>query len=205
MTKIGLIDYGSGNYKSVHNALEYLNVDFIRINHPNKMNEVSHLILPGVGAFGAAMNQLRKLGFIDTLQEEVVHSGKYFLGICVGMQVLATIGTEFEETIGLKFIPGEVVHINVKEFDLPVPHIGWNEVTLERNSPLFKDIEEESIFYFVHSFHFIPESPEHLVSSCQYGQPITASIEKDNIFGVQFHPEKSQLNGLQLLTNFVNL
>ena len=158
-----------------------------------------------MGAFKAVLDRLDKLGFVEALKEEVLHSGKFFLGICVGMQILATIGTEFEETAGLNFIPGKVVEIDVKKFNLPVPHIGWNEVIIHLNSPLFKDIENEALFYFVHSYHFLPKSREHLIGTCQYGSKLTASVGKGNIFGVQFHPEKSQLNGLQLLKNFANL
>lgn len=205
MEKIGIINYGAGNYKSVYNALEYLNVNFVGICKPSELKGVTHIILPGVGAFKAVFDQLEKLGFIEALKNEVLYLRKFFLGICVGMQILATIGTEFEDSIGLNYIPGKVVAIGAGKFNLPVPHIGWNEVTIHRHSLLFNDIENDASFYFVHGFHFVPESSEHLISTCLYGSRLTASVEKENIFGVQFHPEKSQLNGLQLLKNFASL
>ena len=189
MSKVGLINYGSGNYMSVHNALDYLNIDFVEIKKPSELKDVSHIILPGVGAFKAALEQLNRLGFTEVLDREVLQSGKFFLGICVGMQILATVGTEFGKSSALDFIPGKVDKIDTDGLNLPVPHIGWNEVTIHHHSPLFKDIEDESSFYFLHSYHFLPESNEYLISSCQYGTALTASVEKGNIFGVQFHPE----------------
>jgi imidazole glycerol-phosphate synthase subunit HisH len=205
LNKVGLIAYGSGNYKSVYNALDFLKIKVLEIRNPLELKKVNHIILPGVGAFHSTMGRLEEQGFINGLKEEVLQYNKYFLGICVGMQILAGLGTEFKTCQGLDFISGNVARIDAKEYGLSVPNIGWREVNYEKNSLLFHNIPNASDFYFLHSYHFVPELKEHITSTCDYGSALTASIEKNNIFGVQFHPEKSQLNGLQVLKNFSSL
>lgn len=204
MPKLGLINYGSGNYASVYNALEHLGHAPFEITAPKQMNSASHLIVPGVGAFPTAMQKLQQLDLVDELRTQVLDRQKPYLGICVGMQILADVGFEFEECNGLGLIPGSVQALSVGA-DLPVPHMGWNDLQTHRECPLLQKMPEPSSFYFVHSFEFNANSPDVTTASCNYGTSITACVQQDNIFGVQFHPEKSQRHGLQLLENFASL
>jgi len=204
MVKVGLINYGSGNYTSVLNALEYLNIQVIEVHVPDQLHLATHIILPGVGSFKNTMNKLKEHGFIDVLQNEVLNVGKPYLGICVGMQILATTGTEFGIQKGLNFIPGVVEKISV-DANTKLPHIGWNTVNLQKEISLYKNIHDNNSFYFVHSYHFVPENNDHLIATCFYSSEVNACVGKDNIYGVQFHPEKSQNNGLQLLKNFITI
>jgi imidazole glycerol-phosphate synthase subunit HisH len=202
MGKVGILDYGGGNFRSVKNAFDYLKVDSLSITSAKDLDEVSHVIVPGVGAFSSVMTKLVHLPLFEELIEHVTVRGKFFLGICVGMQVLASVGLEFGEHDGLGWIPGSVKKIESRGENLQLPHIGWNDVQLHSPSNLYLDIEDDSTFYFVHSYHFNPEESKHVSGTVQYGETVVASVEKDNIYGVQFHPEKSQLNGLKLLENF---
>ncbi len=202
--KVGLIDYGAGNFGSVYNALNSLDIDVLKVRDAKQLQSVNHIILPGVGAFGAVMEKLHEFGIIDPLREAVIEQEKFYLGICVGMQVLAELGTEFVDTEGLGFISGKVIKIPVDK-SLRLPHIGWNTVTWKENNPLFQKIEGDTSFYFVHSYHFVPKDKVHCSAWTEYGGEVTASVSSKNIFGVQFHPEKSQRNGLQLLENFATL
>jgi len=202
MAEIGLINYGAGNYMSVFNALKYLDLDILEVKKPAMLDETTHIILPGVGSFNALIDKLEAKQFIDSLRKHVLGLAKPFLGICVGMQVLATLGTEFHECQGLGYISGNVVKIPVEQYSMRLPHIGWNEVIQEKDSLLFKDIENFASFYFVHSYHFVPVNKSCITATCTYGGNVVASVEQDNCFGVQFHPEKSQDNGLKLLKNF---
>lgn len=204
--KVGIIDYGSGNYASVRNAVSSLSPDFIEVRHPDDLNLCTHIILPGVGAYHAAMEKLHSLGFINPLRLHVLEKNKPFLGICVGMQILSTVGTEFQECEGLNFIKGVVKRFDFKkDITLPLPHIGWNEVYINRDNPLFKDIESNETFYFVHSYHFVSKDEGDVIAKSDYGYPFVSSIQRDNIYGVQFHPEKSQINGIKLLRNFIDI
>lgn len=205
MSIIGLIDYGSGNFTSVLNAFEYLQLKVTRITAPEQMTDVSHLVLPGVGAFAAAMRKLECLHLVEELRRQLMEHQKPFLGICVGMQLLASLGHEFEEYPGLGFVPGAVKRIPAEQHDLLLPHIGWNELNLMRPSPLFTGISDRPIFYFVHSYHMQPQMQQTVLATCRYGVEVVAVIESGNIYGVQFHPEKSQHDGLRLLRNFAAL
>jgi len=199
---IGVIDYGSGNFQSVCNALEYLELDFTPVKDPSEFEKVSHLILPGVGAFGDCMGKLESMNLVDPLKEFIKDKSHFLLGICVGMQVLSTLGTEFKETKGFNIVPGKVVKIPDQNQNIVVPHIGWNKVIYSKESKLFEGISNEEYFYFVHSYYFQCKDNNHVSSYCEYGEKITASVESDNVFGLQFHPEKSQINGLKVLLNF---
>jgi len=201
---IGLVNYGSGNYGSVSNSLKYLGISFREISNQEDFKNISHIVLPGVGAFGEVMSKLSKLDLIEPMIDSVKSKGNYFLGICVGMQILADKGTELGSHKGLGLIPGEVSKINVSINNLRLPHIGWNDVKVRKN-PIFKDINTTESFYFLHSFEFICKNSENLIASCEYGKEICAAVHEDNIFGVQFHPEKSQTEGLKVLTNFCEL
>ncbi len=202
---IGLVNYNGGNYKSVANILKYLNINFIEINHNLDLNKVSHIILPGVGSYNGLVSKLKSKHLFDEILYHIDTKKTFYLGICVGMQILANYGFENVKTKGFNLIEGDVEKIPVKNEVLP--NIGWHNIILEKkNCPLFKHIEmNELFFYFVHSYYFKPKKRENCSSSIYYENKITASVEKDNIFGTQFHPEKSQSGGLKILKNFCNL
>jgi glutamine amidotransferase len=203
---IGLVNYGSGNYSSVKNALEFLNLPVKEVITGSDFKECTHIILPGVGAFASAMQKLEKMQLIDTLNHEIMHNKKPFLGICVGMQILATIGKEFTDYPGLDWIQGTVEQIDISKSGLRLPHIGWNELEIvNEKCPLFTGLPPDPIYYFVHSFNFVPTASSFIAALCDYGENITAVLQSDNIYGVQFHPEKSQHDGLKLLKNFSEL
>ncbi len=201
---IAIIDYGVGNLSSVGNALKSIGVEAEITNDPAKIRAADKIILPGVGAFKAGMENLQKLKLVEILQEEVMVKKKPFLGICLGMQLIFTKSYEDGETKGLGWIKGEVVRFDVEKQGLCVPHIGWNEVQCDTNSLLFKDGPEIQHFYFVHSFYPIPEE-KISIGVCNYGIDFTAVLQKENIFATQFHPEKSQHEGLELLRRFAVL
>lgn len=201
MTKIGLINYGSGNFASVYNALKYLEVNVIPIDEPKLLDGVDRVMLPGVGAFTDTMHRLENLGFIDALKEHVQIQKKPFLGICVGLQVLADIGEEFGECKGLGYVPGRVLQLPPNMVPR-LPHIGWNAVHYEREDILFRDIPSGSDFYFVHSYYFNASNAEYVVAKTNYGIEFPCVIRASNVVGVQFHPEKSQAVGLRMLKNF---
>jgi len=198
---IVIIDYGSGNLRSAQKAFEKVAGEQVEVtNNPKQLAKASHIVLPGVGAFGDCAAGLRSIdGMVAAMEEEVLAKKKPFLGICVGMQLLAEVGLEHGEHKGLGWIPGKVVKLQPKN-NLPVPHMGWNDVNFIQNKPLINGIGSE--FYFVHSYYFdCPQ--EFVVATVNYGGAATAIVAKDNILGVQFHPEKSQNNGLKLIENFI--
>lgn len=205
MPCLGLLNYGSGNYGSVRNALLHLGIEPLEITRPEQMREASRLVLPGVGSFPAAMDRLAQLDLIDELREQVVVRKKPFLGICIGMQILAEVGEEFEERRGLGFVRGRVQRIDAESHGLRAPHMGWNHLLPRKDCPLLAGLPTPSSFYFVHSFHLRLDDPADSAAACSYGGEITACVQRDNIFGVQFHPEKSQRDGLRLLRNFSRL
>jgi len=206
MTKdvsVCILDYGSGNVRSVENIISYLGYDAYVSNDKGRIREASHLILPGVGAFGSAIKQIHEKIPIMTLEESVFGQKKPFLGICVGMQVLSDIGYEHGQYSGLGWIPGEVMRIDSNS--LPLPHMGWNDVDVIIEGPLFNGLGEDRNFYFVHSYAFVPKSSEVVSSQVDYGSSFCSSIQSGNIFGVQFHPEKSQKAGQLIFQNFLSL
>ncbi|MDR3491492.1 MAG: imidazole glycerol phosphate synthase subunit HisH [Gammaproteobacteria bacterium] len=197
-----ILDYGMGNIQSILNAFKRLGVTCIASADPTVISKADGIILPGVGAFHSAMNNLHSLGFYDVLNEQVLHHKKPFLGICLGMQLIAEDSVESQFTKGLGWIAAHVTKIETHH-KYPVPHVGWNEVNYNNNSLLFNGINEGGHFFFDHSYH-VECDPNLVVAVCDYGKPIVAGIQKDNIFAVQFHPEKSQRNGAKLLRNFLN-
>lgn len=201
--KIVIIDYGMGNLRSVQKAFEKIGFVAIISSDHGTIKQASHIVLPGVGAFGDAMKNLQKLGLVEVLNEEVLQNKKPFLGICLGMQLLADKSYENGEHKGFGWIEGEVVRFDTKE-NLKVPHVGWNSVKYTKPSLLFNTLSDESDFYFVHSYHFKAKNKEDILSITDYGFDFVSSVAKDNIFGVQFHPEKSQESGLKILQNFVS-
>lgn len=196
-----LLDYGSGNVKSVYNILYFLGYNVKISNRSKDIKNSSHIILPGVGSFGASMEKIMNTIPFDVLENEVLHKGKPFLGICVGMQVLADKGLEFGEYKGFGWVPGVVHKIDTK--GLPSLHIGWNEIVIKKNTPLFKGLNEHKDFYFVHSYVFDVNDENCLLAQTEYGCDFTSVLSKDNIYGLQFHPEKSQKAGQLIFKNFM--
>lgn len=198
---IAIVDYGMGNLRSVAKALEAIGETACVTSSPEDLRTASHLILPGVGAFGQCAANLRATGLVEALTEEVRERGKPFLGICVGMQLLVASSDEGGEARGLGWLDGMVRRFEPTR-DRKVPHVGWNDVAAAADAPMFKGMRNR-VFYFVHSY-FVDLAERGLVSAtCDYGLPFAAAIAVDNIWAVQFHPEKSQQNGLRLLKNFL--
>ena len=202
-----LIDYGSGNLASAAKALTRAADGKSRIvttADPQVVKDAERIVLPGVGAFGDCMNGLQAVpGMTQALREKVLKQGAPFLGICIGMQLLAAVGREFGTQRGLGWIAGEVVKIAPADPTLKIPHMGWNQLKLTRPHPLLAGIENGAHAYFVHSYHFVPTLPDDLLATTDYGGTLTAMVGDQNIAGTQFHPEKSQAVGLKLLTNFL--
>jgi len=202
---IAVIDYGMGNLRSVQKALEKTGHAALVTSSPRAIRDAGALVLPGVGAFRDCIRSLEKLNLIDSIMQSV-QSGKPFLGICLGLQVLFTESEEFGTTPGLNLIPGRVVRFAERDTPgaerLKIPHMGWNTISLRREAPVFSGIKGGSYFYFVHSYYVVPEDTSVIASTTGYGVEFTSSIQKDNIFACQFHPEKSQGLGLRLLKNF---
>jgi len=195
---IAIIDYGMGNLHSVSKAVERLGCESAVTSDPKILAEADGLILPGVGAFGDAMEELRSLS-LDRLLRELTAQGKPLLGICLGMQLLFTSSEEYGEHDGLNLLPGQVVRF---QGDYKVPHMGWNRLEFKQTSPLLEGLEEGHV-YFVHSYHVKPERQEDLLAVTDYHQPVTAVVGRGSVFGMQFHPEKSGELGMRLLQNFV--
>jgi glutamine amidotransferase len=199
---VALIDYGSGNLRSAEKALARAGADVVVTSDPGAVAKAERIVLPGVGAFGDCMAGLAGIpGMVDALDEAVLKRAAPFLGICVGMQLLASVGHEFGEHKGLGWIPGEVARLT--PVGLKVPHMGWNEIAVARPHPLFDGIAPGANVYFVHSFTMRTADPAHLLATADYGGAFAAAVGRDNIAGVQFHPEKSQAVGLALLGNFL--
>lgn len=210
MKTLTLIDYGSGNLRSAQKALARASADGatghdIRLTaNADEVRKAERIVLPGVGAFGDCMGGLAAIpGMIEALNDAVIKRGIPFLGICVGMQLLATTGREFETSDGLGWIAGDVVPLTPDNPSLKIPHMGWNEIVPLRAHALTRGLPENAHAYFVHSFCFAATNPDHVIANCDYGGPFTAIIGRDNIAGTQFHPEKSQAIGLTLLQNFL--
>lgn len=199
-----IIDYGSGNVRSVFNIFRAVH-DRVKVsNEAQDINAASHIVLPGVGAFGASMAKILALSSFDVLKDNVLKRKKPYLGICVGMQVLADEGMEHGPNKGLGWIPGVVKKINAPELHLP--HVGWNNFSWCREGhPLLKGIAPAMDFYYVHSFQFENINDNDRAAACRYGMEFTAVVSRENIHGVQFHPEKSQKAGKKLIENFLEL
>lgn len=198
-----IIDYDAGNIKSVEKALQALGEEAIITRDREKILNAEHVILPGVGAFGDAMSKLRSFGLEEVIYE-VVQKGMPFLGICLGLQLLFERSDESDGVKGLGLLKGEILRIP-DEPGLKIPHIGWNSLKLPRGGRLFQGISEDSYVYFVHSYYLKAEDESIVTATAQYGTLIHASVEKDNIFACQFHPEKSSEVGLTILKNFINI
>ena len=203
---VAIIRYGMGNVKSVANALRELGADPLVTDDPADLAHAEAIVLPGVGAFRKGMEHLERAGFIPALREQVLGAGKPFLGICLGMQLLAEESLEHGRTAGLGWIPGRVVRIEPTDPACRVPHMGWNELAVRRpDGVLFQGFDKTPSFYFVHSYHLAADAPDSVAATCDHGGELTAAVERGNVLGVQFHPEKSQKAGLKLLQNFLNM
>lgn len=204
-----IIDYGIGNLRSIEKAFQSAGVEVLRTDDPALIAEARHLVLPGVGAFGACADEIRKRDLEQPILDYVA-TGRPFLGVCVGMQLLFDVGEERGEHAGLGILPGRVVHFHHATnagaaATLKVPHMGWNTVEPQRKSPLLKDLGTSPYFYFVHSYHALPENATDVLGRTAYGATFPAIVQRNNVFGVQFHPEKSQKDGLQILKNFCEI
>ena len=200
MNTVLIIDYKVGNNKSVINSLAFLGYKFLISNKKKDIAEANAYILPGVGAFNEAMKNIQKLDILDVLSHQVLVNKKPILGICLGMQVLADSSEENGFHKGLGWIKGKVKRLKAKK-DIRIPHVGWNSIHIVKKTPLFEKNKENSDFYFDHSYSFVCEK-SYVSAECLYGNKIVAAVQKDNIFGVQFHHEKSQNNGLKLFRSF---
>jgi glutamine amidotransferase len=200
---IAIVDYGMGNLRSVQKAFEKIGAKAVVTSSPEEVQKASKIVLPGVGAFGACMENLEKFGLIPTILK-VIEQRKPFLGICMGMQVLFDEGEEFGKHKGLGVIPGKVVKFKLPQ-QFKIPHMGWNRLLKKRRHPVLADIDDNAYFYFVHSYHVVPKDPGVIATMTDYGREFVSSIAKDNIFACQFHPEKSQNLGLKMLKSFANL
>jgi len=206
---IAIVDYGMGNLRSVEKAFLKVGINAVVTNSPDVVDNASAVVLPGVGAFRDCMRELKNLRLIDAVVN-AIKNGKPYLGICLGLQVLFSESEEFGRCKGLDIFRGKVKKFQVsslksgvaKPATLKVPHMGWNQVTIQKNNPLLDGIEDKSYFYFVHSFYVVPEEKSIIAATTDYGFDFTSMIWKDNVFAVQFHPEKSQTIGLKLLKNF---
>ena len=200
---IAMIDYDAGNIKSVEKALQKLGADVVITKDPQEILNADKVILPGVGSFGDAMNNLKKYG-LDEVIHQVIEKGTPFLGICLGLQLLFERSDESPGAIGLGILKGDILRIPDAE-GLKIPHMGWNSLHLQNNGRLFKGLKENDYVYFVHSYYLKAEDESIVKATTNYSVNIHASVEKDNVFACQFHPEKSSDVGLQILKNFVEL
>jgi len=202
---IAIVDYNMGNLASVQNAFAKLGQETVVESDPSKFKEYEKLILPGVGAFGDAMEHLRERNMIEALRE-YAKSGKYMLGICLGMQLLFESSEEFGKHDGLGIIKGEVIAFDSTKFEqkLKIPHMGWNRMFTQEH-PLFKNLDEEHYLYFVHTYHVKCTNEDDIIGRTTYGYEFTSAVAHKNVFGIQPHPEKSHENGLKILENFINL
>lgn len=199
---IAIVDYGMGNLLSVFNAVEYIGREARICTHPKDLEKADRIILPGVGAFKDCINNLNRRGFTESLHREVLKSRKPILGICLGMQVMASMSFEGGEHAGLGWIEGDVIRLHPSDKDLKIPHVGWNKTDYRQDSPIFKNLPLNPDFYFVHSFYMKCDKAENIEATFSYGGIFTAAVRRDNIVATQFHPEKSQKYGLTLFENF---
>lgn len=199
-----IIDYGMSNLGSIRRALEECGADVLVSNKPDDLKTCDKIVLPGVGAFGDGMKNLNERGWTKIIREEVLENKIPILGICLGMQLLASIGHEGGEFDGLDLIEGEVVKLTAQNGER-IPHVGWNEIVKTKENPLFEKIKDGSDFYFVHSYYFKAKNKENVIATTSYCGEFASAVNKNNIFGTQFHPEKSIPLGFQVLKNFINL
>ena len=206
---VTIVDYKSGNISSVINSFKGVAKDKVNIEVTSDLNKIKSsdkVVLPGQGSFKSCIDALNNInGLVDTLNEFAIDNKKPLLGICVGLQMFADVGYEEIETKGLGWISGKVSKLDNQNGKYKLPHIGWNQINIVKKSKILKDIENNSHMYFVHSYEFIPEDKNVISSVTDYSSNIVCSVEKENIFGTQFHPEKSDRDGLKIINNFITL
>jgi imidazole glycerol-phosphate synthase subunit HisH len=207
-----IVDYGVGNLRSIAKSIEKANSDnnlnySVKVSSDvNDVKQSDKIILPGQGSFKACKNGIDNIkGLEEELNNSILIKKKPIYGICAGMQLFATKGHEEETTLGLNWIPGEVIKLDLGSSKLKIPHMGWNELKVENKSKVFKDMNNQNHAYFIHSYEFIPENKKAISLTSNYGKDVMAAVSLENIFGSQFHPEKSQETGITILTNFLNL
>jgi len=207
--KVTIVDYSSGNISSVINSFKEVAQNKATIEVTSDLNKIKSsdkIVLPGQGSFKSCVDALKKInGLMDTLNEFAINDKKPLLGICVGLQMFADVGYEETETKGLGWISGKVSKIDNQNGKFKLPHIGWNQISILKDSKIFKDVENNSHMYFVHSYEFIPSDSNFISATTDYSTEVVCSVEKENIFGTQFHPEKSDKTGLKIIDNFINL
>ena len=206
---VTIVDYNSGNISSVINSFKEVAKDIVNIEVTSDLHKIKFsdkVVLPGQGSFKSCVDALNNInGLVDTLNEFAISNQKPLLGICVGLQMFSDIGYEETETKGLGWIPGKVSKINNQNGKFKLPHIGWNEINIMRDSKIFKDIKNHSHMYFVHSYEFIPEERNVILATTDYSSNIVCAVQSGNIFGTQFHPEKSDKLGLKIIDNFLKI
>ena len=206
---ITIVDYKSGNISSVINSFKEVAQNKVKIevtSDVSKIKSTDKVVLPGQGSFKSCVDALQSInGLVDCLNDFVMNKKKPLLGICVGLQMFADVGYEESETKGLGWIPGKVTKINNRDGKYKLPHIGWNEINIVKDSKIFKNIKDKSHMYFVHSYEFVPNNQNSISATTEYSSKHVCAIEKENIFGTQFHPEKSDKLGLQIIDNFMRL
>ena len=207
-----VVDYGVGNLRSIAKSIEKANFDnslnySVKVSSDvNEVKKSDKIVLPGQGSFKACKIGIDRIkGLQEELNESVLIKEKPIYGICAGMQLFATTGHEEKKTLGLNWIPGEVIKLNLGTSSLKIPHMGWNELKIENNSKVFKDVSNKDHAYFIHSYEFTPREKKNVSITTNYGKDVIAAVSSENIFGSQFHPEKSQNTGIKILTNFLNL
>ena len=207
--KVTIVDYNSGNISSVINSFEEVAKDKINIEVTSNLNKIKSsdkVVLPGQGSFRSCVDALKNIsGLVDTLNEFAIDNKKPLLGICVGLQMFADVGYEETETKGLGWISGKVLKIDNQNGKYKLPHIGWNQINIVKDSKIFKGIDNNSHMYFVHSYEFLPNDKNVISATTEYSSNIVCSVEKENIFGTQFHPEKSDKTGLKIIDNFISI
>ena len=206
---VTIVDYNSGNISSVINSFKEVAKEKVNIEVTSNLSSIKSsdkVVLPGQGSFKSCVDALKKInGLVDTLNEFAVSNKKPLLGICVGLQMFAEVGFEETETKGLGWISGKVSKIDNQNGEYKLPHIGWNQISIVKDSKIFKGIENNSHMYFVHSYEIVPEDKNVILATTDYSSNIVCSVEKENIFGTQFHPEKSDKIGLKIIDNFINI
>tara|TARA_B100001057_G_scaffold111913_1_gene110025 strand:- start:16245 stop:16859 length:615 start_codon:yes stop_codon:yes gene_type:complete len=202
---ISIIDSGLGNLNSIYKCIKSLDFNCSIVNNPEQLKISDKIIFPGVGSFEIAMKKIKEKGWLDELRVQIIEKKKFYFGICLGMQLLASKGHENSITTGLNFLDGEVVSLKSLKCKFGIPHIGWNDVKFLNDNSLFNNINQNTDFYFDHSYVFDLKDKSKIIGIADYGVKITSIINNENIYGVQFHPEKSSKAGVKLLENFLNL
>jgi glutamine amidotransferase len=202
--RVAIVNYGMGNLGSVRRAFDDVGADAFIAEHPAALYDAHRVVLPGVGAFGEGMSRLHAAGWVDALQRLAAEGSRPLLGICLGMQMLASEGEEGGASRGLDLIPGRIRRLDALGCTMRVPHVGWNEIGFDESDPLFAHIPQRADFYFVHSYAFVAAAESWVNGVTDYGIPVVASVRRGTVFGTQFHPEKSSKAGRQLLRNFLD-